>query len=568
MKFDKTTIIVFVLCGALLLSWDYITQKLGWKAPAQETAPQTEKVADTPAEPAKQAPAVKTVKDQVAKKTEETVDIAGTIKTSEYPAVDILDDNLEAEMQPIQGASEAIILKKFLKSDRKSNIVMDGGIKPGAFAVDSKAEWKVLAIEKSEKVSPNTYLLVRKIAVNGHLIQLRQQWTLKENYQIAYEVAIKNMTGTALTMQDFSVVSSGLEPLLYFSGDTVRRETHGIDYFTVDGNFYDVNADKKLNDFHADNNSPIAWAGVSNKYFACVLKPEKPFDTIRANVLERSDKDDNNYFSVNVAGVYKKLDIEAGETTKMSFTYFCGPKEISLLKSFDDSATKLMHLSWGPLDWIALVMLRFLVWLKGICGSYGWSIIILTVIVRLLFWPVTQKANKSMKKMQKIQPMVQALKEQYKDNPQVLNSKIMALYKEQHVNPLGGCLPILLQIPVFFALYATLDGAVELRQVSFWWAQDLSMPDTVGHIFGLAINPMILAMTILMVVQQKLTPMSGDPMQKKMMMLMPVIMLIFLYSLPSGLTLYWTVSQIFSIIQLLITQKVLDKNDTAAAKAA
>ena len=189
------------------------------------------------------------------------------------------------------------------------------------------------------------------------------------------------------------------------------------------------------------------------------------------------------------------------------------------------------------------------------------SIIILTLLVRLLFYPVTAKANASMKKMQAVQPKIQELREKYKDNPQLLNTKMMELYRTEKVNPFGGCLPILLQIPVFFALYATLDGAVELRQVPFLWSHDLAAADTVARIplflFGwsLPINPLVIAMTVLMVIQQRMTPMSMDPVQKKMMMAMPIVMLIFLYDLPSGLTLYWTVSNIFSIIQLRLQQR-------------
>ena len=211
-----------------------------------------------------------------------------------------------------------------------------------------------------------------------------------------------------------------------------------------------------------------------------------------------------------------------------------------------------MHLAFTSLETIAQWLLYFLIFLKGIVGNYGWAIILLTVIVKLVFWPVTHKSNVSMKKMQKIQPMVKELREKYKDNKQIMNTKMMELYKKERVNPLGGCLPILVQIPVFFALYWTLDGAIELRHSSFLWATDLTQSDTIGHIFGLPINPFAIAMSLTMVLQQKLTPTATDPMQAKMMMLMPVIMLIFLYNLPSGLTLYWTVSQIISIIQLMV----------------
>ena len=170
-----------------------------------------------------------------------------------------------------------------------------------------------------------------------------------------------------------------------------------------------------------------------------------------------------------------------------------------------------------------------------------------------------------MKKMSKVQPQIQELRAKYKDNPQMLNTKMMELYRKEGVNPMGGCLPILLQIPVFFALYATLDGAVELRQVPFLWCHDLAAADTVARLplyfFNLPINPLVLAMTALMVLQQHMTPMSMDPMQKKMMALMPIVMLFMLYDLPSGLTLYWTVSNLFSIIQLKLQQRSRSKEN-------
>ena len=231
-----------------------------------------------------------------------------------------------------------------------------------------------------------------------------------------------------------------------------------------------------------------------------------------------------------------------------------------------------MHLAWGPLDYLARFLLWALIGLKHVCGSYGWSIVLLTVIVRLIFWPITAKSTASMRRMSELQPKIKALRDQYKDNPQMLNAKTMELYRQEKVNPLGGCLPILLQIPVFFALYATLDGAIQLRQVSFLWAHDLAAPDTVcrlpGYLLGLPINPLVLAMTLLMVLQQKLTPSAMDPTQQKMMMIMPVVMLFMLYNLPSGLTLYWTVSQIFSILQMILQKRsVFSKGKGPAAAA-
>ena len=200
-------------------------------------------------------------------------------------------------------------------------------------------------------------------------------------------------------------------------------------------------------------------------------------------------------------------------------------------------------------------------WLYGLIGSFGWSIILLTLLIRTIFFPVTMKANASMREMSALSPKLKEIREKYKNEPMVAQAKMSELYKEHKVNPMGGCLPMLIQIPVFIALYYALGSAAELRQQSFWWINDLAQPDTVCRIFGLAINPLIIAWTLLMVVQQKLTPTAMDPMQAKVMLFMPVMMLFILYTLPAALTLYWTVSQIFSIAQMLYQNKVKQAED-------
>jgi YidC/Oxa1 family membrane protein insertase len=172
-----------------------------------------------------------------------------------------------------------------------------------------------------------------------------------------------------------------------------------------------------------------------------------------------------------------------------------------------------------------------------------------------------------MKRMQKVQPQMKEIREKYKKDPQTMNAKVMELYRKEKVNPLGGCLPILLQIPVFIALYSTLNGAVELRQVPFWWINDLAKPDTVAVVLGLPINPLVIVMTSLMVLQQRLTPSAMDPTQQKMMMFMPIMMLFILYNLPAGLTLYWTVSQILAILQLYLQKHMNSGDEKSVTKA-
>ena len=227
-----------------------------------------------------------------------------------------------------------------------------------------------------------------------------------------------------------------------------------------------------------------------------------------------------------------------------------------------ESAVRLAY--WGWVEPLCRPMLYLLNLLKDLTGSYGLAIILLTVLVKLVLWPLIHKGNKSMRRMQRIQPLVKELKEKYKDNQPEFSRQMMELYKKENVSPFGGCFPMLLQLPVFIALYSTLDSSVELRHVSFLWAQDLSRPDLVGPtIFGIGLHPFILISTGLMVLQQKLAPPMADPMQHKMMMLMPVIMLVFFYNFPSGLALYWTVNNILSILQMKYSQYAAKKEELA-----
>ena len=201
------------------------------------------------------------------------------------------------------------------------------------------------------------------------------------------------------------------------------------------------------------------------------------------------------------------------------------------------------------------LVMELLTAIKNIVGSYGLAIVILTGIVKLIFWPITHKSTISMNKMQALQPKLKKLKEEYKDDRIKLNQKMQELWREEGVNPISGCLPILIQIPVFLVLYWTLNNAPELKDSSFLWIKDLSKPDTVAYIFNLPLNPLAFIMAGTMLVQQLMSPTSAEGPQAKMMLVMPIIFLFFFYSMPSGLTLYWTVNQIFTIIQLFFTNK-------------
>jgi YidC/Oxa1 family membrane protein insertase len=201
--------------------------------------------------------------------------------------------------------------------------------------------------------------------------------------------------------------------------------------------------------------------------------------------------------------------------------------------------------------------------------GYGWVIVIITVIIKLLFWPLTQASTRSMKRMAELGPQMKAIQQKYKDDPKKMNQKTMEFMKENKVNPLGGCLPMLLQFPVFIGFFVMIQSAIELRGASFLWAFDLSRPDTVFHIpglgfipflgvpgFGFPVNPLSLLMAVTMWYQAQMTPMSPgmDPMQQKMMKYMPLMFVVLLYNYSAAMTLYWTTQNLLTILQTKITR--------------
>jgi YidC/Oxa1 family membrane protein insertase len=226
---------------------------------------------------------------------------------------------------------------------------------------------------------------------------------------------------------------------------------------------------------------------------------------------------------------------------------------------------------WGDImaySWYGLVanpLNRLLNWLHilfsglGPKWSWGLAIIFLTILVRTAIWPLYAKSTRSMKRMSKLQPEMTKLKEKYSDDPNRMNQEMMKLYRTYGVNPLGGCLPMLIQLPIFFGFYRMLQYAVELRHQGFLWVDDLSQPDTVFTIpvfGGIPLNLLPIVMAITSFAQMAMTPMTGDKTQRRIMMMMPFMFFFFCYSFASALALYWTTTNLFSIFQTWITNKL------------
>jgi YidC/Oxa1 family membrane protein insertase len=318
--------------------------------------------------------------------------------------------------------------------------------------------------------------------------------------------------------------------------------------------------------------SNVVWASVHNQFFALVAMPKEPAQQIvsRPVLLPRPSEDEIPPNRKNApppkglqtAFAYPAVVLAPGQVVERQIYFFAGPKEYQTLariaNRFQNNVDLVMGFG-GFFGFFSKALLLGMNWLHNALKlPYGWAIIAITVIMKVLFWPLTQASTRSMKRMQLLQPQMNALKEKYKDDPTKMNRKLMEFMKENKVSPLGGCLPMVLQMPVFIGFFYMIRSAIELRGAPFLWVGDLSKADTLFLIPGLnfPFNLLPLLMGGTMLWQSHLTPPSPgmDPMQQKMMRYMPLMFLVFLYNYSSGLALYWTVQNLLSIAQTKLTK--------------
>ena len=284
----------------------------------------------------------------------------------------------------------------------------------------------------------------------------------------------------------------------------------------------------------------VAWEGFGYTYFFFGLLPD-------------NGAQQRLWVRQSGAALVAAISGPAGTPGNVNrYTLFVGPKELDILKSVGKGLERTID--FGYFGFVSIPFLYVLHFFHGFTGSYGIDIILLTVLIKLLMAPLTHKSFVSMKQMQKLQPQMERLKEKYKDDKEKLNKEIMELYRRNGVNPLGGCLPMVLQFPVFIGLYNALSTPIELRHARFLWIKDLSRPDweslpfTLGS-WHLGIPVLTIFMGASMFIQQWMTPSAGDPNQRKMMLMMPLIFTFMFVSFPAGLTVYWLVNNILTIGQ-------------------
>jgi YidC/Oxa1 family membrane protein insertase len=288
----------------------------------------------------------------------------------------------------------------------------------------------------------------------------------------------------------------------------------------------------------------VEWQGFSDKYFlTCLIPMNSPISSVKVEMTESQPGGNGGLFVSSL--IYNVQDHLEGTTARLSYGLYVGPKDLDVLKSAGHALEESIDLGW--FGFIARPLLVVLKFFNRFTHNYGVAIILLTIGIKILFHPLTRKQYQSMREMQKLQPKLQALREKYKGDRERLNREMMDFYRTHKINPLSGCWPMLLQIPVFFALYKALLNSIELRQAPFvLWIQDLSEKDPCY------VTPIIMGAT--MYLQQKMTPAMGDPNQQKIMAFMPLIFTVMFLQFPSGLVLYWLVNNLLSIGQQYVSQ--------------
>ena len=628
MKYDKTTIVGIAICVLLFLSWDRILQSMGYDTtprPARQEAPATqpgEKDATPDPAVAKPGdPAAPEAEPKVVPVPVETpVPTAKPEPAADAPTSDALleqaqkpwpipeadpvvlvsaDGTLVLRVDPDGGGVTSVVLNDYFTDAEKG-----GSTEDPVMIGRSELPFCALNLAQAGWTAGPGEVLVKDVAQlriqrpitgpTGETAVLTESWTMAEAaapYQFDYSVRIDAASGQGVLLAGLALEGGGLP-------STTSPQRLKFRQSSSSGVMSAVIGAKRPQGFDAAKlgkmkpavreelrTAPSQWLGVHSQYFLFhVAAPEDSSFSGALPTLEVFKGDPIVKVGRKAVGMpwyrgramLSDLTVEPGGSTTLVFRCYAGPKKLQILRELPGNVDKVMGIdrfmffnaAW--MGWLTKLLLGCLVGLKTVFSGtwgYGWAIIIITVVVKLIFFPLSHKSTQSMRKMQELQPQLKVLKEQYKDDPQKMYRKQQELFKENNVSQLGGCLPMLVQIPVFFALYNTFRSAIQLRQASFLWVADLSLPDTLAFSpEGLPIRPLALIMSGSMLLQNKLMP-SGEPSQRRMMMFMSLFMLWIFYGMPAGLTLYWTTNQLLTIGQTLLTRRLEERKKAAQANS-
>ena len=433
-----------------------------------------------------------------------------------------------------------------------------------------------------ESLAARPALLTKKFTL-PQFESLQGDDRLREEYRLRLDLTFANPGPQPIAVPAYYVHTGSAGPIhhldqaLYVGFNYFRGTTNTFipaSWFSGGGFLFFSSPPRAVYPEKPEVMTDVRWAAATNQYFATIITPIVPAQTDRATQTslrgvgvwaKRFDLNREQWqaaghtdalpgepFAVDGALAMPGFTLAPGASVTRGFHLLAGPREHRRLRELNEAEDEILDFGWFAL--ISKGLLNSLNFFNDLLGSYWAAIIALTICIRSAMWPLQNRATETAKKMQALSPKLKELQEKYKDDPMRMQQETTKMWKEYGINPLGGCLPMLVQIPIFFGFFNMLNKAVELRNSSFLWVHDLSQPDTVAHILGFPLNPLPLVMAVTMVWQMHVTPKTGDKMQQRLMMFMPLIFIAFCYNYAAALALYWTVQNLFSIVQLFITR--------------
>lgn len=535
MQDGKNLIIAIVLCLLVIVGWSYLGQKMGWAPqpvpPAEQTAQSQQQQQPEQAKPAPAPEASMTAAPLPVFKESQGRDMV--VKTPLYTATIYTGGG-------ILRSFELTNFRQTVASDSPLvNLVnpATAAMAPMGLLVNGQPSWSVGAWSCEEsgdiEVAQGEKKSVRLTGMIGDMRVVRELIFDSSTYLIKENIAVTPSGTQAVSVR-----------LGYTTGADASNAVGGqYDAMRIgwddNGSLNEESSSEKLTT-GVMNAGTIYWGGAMSTYFLNGVLPGNAAGVTFKGVLQ------NNVY--RVALEQSPVTVGPGQETVFTSSYWFGPKDRKLMGASSEELAKSVDL--GMFSSIAKGLLWILNFFYSYVGNWGIAIILLTIVIKIIFWPLTAKSYSSMEKMKKLAPMMQKIKEKYKDDKEAMNKEVMALYKTYNVNPASGCIPILIQMPVFFGLYQALLTAIEMRHASFIytlpftdipWLCDLSARDP------LYITPIVMGLSML--IQQKMAPQGVDPKQQKIMMILPIVFTFLFLAFPCGLVVYWLVNNILAIAQ-------------------
>ncbi len=553
---EKRTILAVLLSAAVWIGWFLLVDPQQKKETKPASPAVTAEKVDKNQKGDKKG--AKNLSEKTLKSTNAPVKIAAAKMTGKETRI-----KLENESYSVVFNSRGAVIEKMVIKNRNVNVTVDKSPFRAKGLLDFPVHFNDNEFLSGNNLDNSLWKVARKgndvvfstrLTLNGMPLEIQKHYSFeKKNNSFSLQYHFINRGWTALSLPNNAVIVSPSDLVgprldytntynnlsgVYSSQGDFETESKGSGFFSKAGIL------KK-------HQGAIDYVGVASRYILAIMKPE--------NFTGSGTVMDNREGSGFRTGMYVSMDtLQPGKAVVRTFTVYVGEKNKDLLGAVDKSLVDAADVSM-IIEPIRYFVIWALLKLNLLFGNIGWSLVVFSILTKIVFMPLTNKSTDSMKKMQSLTPKINEIKAKYKDKPDVMQREMMSLYKENKVNPMGGCFPILLQMPFFFALYSALINGMDLWQAPFiFWMQDLSMPDTVTTLGTFNVNVLPILMTVSTFLQQKLTTVDtgAGQQQKIMMMVMPLMFIFIFWSMPSGLVLYWTLQNVFQVVHQLIVNKI------------